>query len=127
MKVIINSFIPFSGFGYINLFGRIFTRNSKLKLSAQTENHEGIHTLQGKYLLWILFYLLYFIEWVIKIIPSMFCDRGKYSILRYAYRSISFEQQAFYNQDNLDYLRKANPYEWVKYIFKMYEDNRRYS
>ena len=121
MKVIYNSIIPFSGYAYINLFGCIFTRKKTLKLSEKVINHESIHSLQGKYLLWIFFYLIYFIEWIVKIPISLFykTKRGK---LNYAYRSISFEQVAYYNENNLDYLRTANPYEWIKYVFKMYKE-----
>lgn len=121
MKVIVNKFIPFQGYAYINLFGILFTRKKDLNLSDETINHESIHSLQGKYLLWIIFYLLYFIEWLFKIPVAFFYNPSKYGTLKYAYRSISFEQQAYYNQDNLDYLKTANPYEWIKYIFKMYK------
>ena len=124
MKIIVNNIIPFSGYSYINLFGILFTRRKNLNLSDVTLNHEEIHTLQGKYLLWIFFYILYFCEWIFKIIPSVFCNRGKYSIIKYAYKSISFEQMAYYNENNLNYLKNANPYEWFKYIFKMYENNK---
>ena len=122
MKVIKNNFIPCGYAKYINLFGVIFTKSNNLVLKPFEENHESIHTLQMKYLLYILFYILYGIEWIIKIIPSILLDRGRFGILQYAYRSISFEQQAYYNQNNLDYLRIANPYEWIKYIFKMYKE-----
>lgn len=121
MKVIVNNIIPFKGYSYINLFGLCFTRKKDLQLSDVAINHEEIHTLQGKYLLWIFFYLIYFIEWGIKIIPSIFCKRGRFSIIKYAYRSISFEQVAYYNETNLNYLKTAKPYEWIKYIFKMYK------
>ena len=121
MKVIKNNIIPFGYAKYINLFGFIFTKSDNLILSPETENHESIHILQMKYLLYILFYIFYGIEWVIKIIPSILSDRGRFGILQYAYRSVSFEQQAYYNQYNLNYLKTANPYEWVKYIFRMYK------
>ena len=119
MKVIKNNFIPWGYAKYINLFGVIFTKSNNLVLTQQEETHEGTHTLQGKYLLWIFFYLIYFIEWLIKIPISKFCKCGKYGIIRYAYRSISFEQQAYYHQYKDNYLENANPYEWIKYIFKI--------
>ena len=121
MKVIYNNIIPFGYAAYINICGIIFTKRKNLIMSAETKNHELIHTLQGKYLLWIFFYLIYVIEWILKIPISMFCNRGKYGVLRYAYRSVSFEQVAYYNEKNFDYLKTANPYEWIEYIFKMYK------
>ena len=123
MKVIYNSIIPFGYSKYINICGIIFTKSKNLLLTPETENHELIHTLQGKYLLWIFFYLIYGIEWILKIIPALFNSkyRNKYGVFRYAYRSISFEQVAYYNENNLEYLNNADPYEWIKYIFKMYK------
>ena len=122
MKIIVNDYIPFKGYKYINLFGLVFTRSIKnVNFTKEDENHENIHSFQMKWLLYILFYILYITEWICKIPVAVFCDRGKYSIIRYAYRSISVEQVAYYNQDNLNYLETANPYEWVKYIFKMYK------
>lgn len=121
MKIVHNNIIPFGYSKYINIFGIIFTKSKKLELTKQEETHEGTHTLQGKYLLWIFFYLLYFLEWLIKIPIALFCNSGRFGTIRYAYRSISFEQVAYYNQDNEDYLKTANPYEWIKYIFKMYK------
>ena len=121
MKVIVNKIIPFGYAKYINLFGTIFTKSKNLNLSDDIINHESIHSLQGKALLWIGFYLLYFIEWLFKIPVALFSDSGRYGTLRYAYRSISFEQVAYYNEKNPNYLETANPYEWIKYIFKMYK------
>jgi len=121
MKVIYNNIIPFGYAAYINICGIIFTKRKNLIMSEETKNHELIHTLQGKYLLWIFFYLIYVIEWIFKIPVSIFCKRGKYGVLRYAYRSVSFEQVAYYNEKNFDYLKTANPYEWIEYIFKMYK------
>lgn len=121
MKVVKNNIIPWGYAKYINLFGIIFTKSNNLILTKTEETHEGTHTLQGKYLLWIFFYLLYFIEWLFKIPVATFCNYGRYGIIRYAYRSISFEQVAYYHQTDHNYLETANPYEWLKYVFKMYK------
>ena len=121
MKIIYNTIIPFGYAKYINLFGVIFTKSKNLVLKEDVENHENIHTFQMKWLLYIFFYIIYFIEWLVKIPVSIFSNRGRFGILQYAYRSISFEQEAYYNEDNLDYLKTAKPYSWIKYIFKMYK------
>ena len=36
-----------------------------------------------------------------------------------AYRSISFEQEAYDNQNNLNYLKNRKRFNWVKYILKV--------
>ena len=121
MKVVVNDIIPFEGYKYINLFGVIFTRDKDYVLSKKDKTHEGTHTLQMKYLAYVFFYILYYTEWSLKIPVALFCNTGRYGVLRYAYRSISFEQVAYLHQAENNYLETANPYEWIKYVFKMYK------
>lgn len=90
MKVIYNKFIPFKGFAAINLFGVLFVRN-EVCLSERLLNHEKIHTAQMKELGYIGFYLIYLIEWLVRLFMP-----GN------AYRNISFEREA-YNYDAYKY------------------------
>lgn len=46
MKIIHNSFIPFKGFGAINILGFVFSRIPEKNISARTKRHEGTHTYQ---------------------------------------------------------------------------------
>lgn len=80
--VIYNKLIPFEGFKAINLFGIIFARKP---LSSKDLVHEWVHTQQMKELLYIGFYLIYLIEWVVRLFIN-----GKQ-----AYNKISFEQEAY--------------------------------
>lgn len=125
MKIIYNSFIPFPGFAYMNLFGILFGRNEcKMSLTKRTLNHESIHSEQMKEMLYIFFYIWYLIEWIIKIPCSWFYKqpKGRQKIIKVAYRSISFEQEAFYNQYDYEYLSgKRKRYNWLKRVFKMYD------
>lgn len=125
MKIIYNSIIPFPGFAYMNLFGILFGREEcKLNFTKRTLNHESIHTEQMKELLYIFFYIWYIIEWLIKIPFSWFYKKTKngYKISKVAYRSISFEQEAFYNQYDYEYIEnKRKRYNWLKRVFKMYD------
>ena len=118
MKIIYNSIIPFKGYKAINLFGILFARKNA-KIDKKTINHESIHSKQIIECGFIFFYLLYFIEFIIKRIISMFVDNGPYR--NYGYRSISFEQEAYYNEKNTKYLSTRKHYAWTKYIFKMYK------
>ena len=81
--VIYNKLIPFRGFKAINLFGIIFARKP---LMPSDLVHEWVHTQQMKELLYIGFYLIYLIEWVVRLIKH-----GK----KRAYYMISFEQEAY--------------------------------
>lgn len=128
MKIIYNNIIPFKGFKCINLFGVLFARRS-VYIGEKNLNHEGIHTVQilemfvigfvtllpfvvfGLISPWWLFasvgtfYYWYFIEWLVRIFK-----KGN------AYRNISFEREAFDNDDDLTYLATRKRFAWWKYI-----------
>lgn len=106
MKIIKNNWFPFKGMKAINICGIIFTR-SNLKILDQ--NHEKIHTEQMKEMLYLPFYLWYVLEYLIRYIISIFNDSNPY-------RSISLEQEAYNNDDNLCYLQSRKHYNWIKYL-----------
>lgn len=93
MKIVYNRFIPFKGFLAINLFGILFVRGTWRDVTAKVLNHEKIHTAQMRELGYLPFYLLYFFEWLIRLL-----GRGN------AYRNISFEREAYENEADLEYL-----------------------
>lgn len=102
MKIIENSLIPFKGFLAINIFGVIFIREGGV-LNEVVLNHEQIHTAQMKELGYVGFYILYLIEWIIR----LFINKN-------AYKSISFEKEAYENERNLDYLSNRRHYaQWA--------------
>jgi beta-lactamase regulating signal transducer with metallopeptidase domain len=76
------------------------------KRAAKIINHESIHIKQQQELLVLLFYILYFSEWLLKL--------PLYG--RQAYYKISFEREAYDNDDNLDYLSTRKKYAWIKRI-----------
>ena len=93
MKIVYNSVIPFGGFLAINLFGVLFVRGTVRDVTPRLLNHERIHTAQMKELGYILFYILYFLEWLFRLMLG-----GN------AYRNISFEREAYGNDINPGYL-----------------------
>ncbi len=95
MRVIYNNIIPFKGFAAINLFGVLFVRKGVF-VSPRMLNHEAIHTAQMKELGYILFYLLYFAEWLYRLII--------YRDSHTAYRNVSFEKEAYAHQWDFQYL-----------------------
>ena len=83
MKIVRNHLIPFKGFIAINLFGVLFARHEAY-ISETVLNHKEIHTAQMKELGYVLFYVIYLIEWLIRLfLPGN------------AYRNISFEREAY--------------------------------
>lgn len=127
LKIICSKIIPLKGFSSMNVFGVIFRRYELcgIELSKRSINHEGIHTCQSedfipnkknnnfiRILDYLIFYILYIIEWIFKIICNIF-----YWKIR-AYKSLSFEQEAYTNELNFDYQETRKRFAWVKYIFK---------
>jgi hypothetical protein len=106
MKIIYNKIIPFKGFSAINLFGIVFARKEFGTLHWATLNHELIHTKQMKELGYILFYLWYIVEWLVKL-----CFYGKRS-----YYNISFEREAYAGMYYAGYLSIRKKYSFLKYI-----------
>ena len=104
MKIIRNNYIPFKGFRAINIFGILFVRGNA-RISERTLRHEAIHTAQMKEMLYIFFYLWYVVEWIIRLFM-----KGN------AYRNISFEREAYSNEDDVIYLESRKRFAWIKYI-----------
>ena len=55
-----------------------------------------------------MFYILYVLEWLVKL-----CFYGTK-----AYKNISFEREANAGEDDETYLENSEYFEWVKYILK---------
>lgn len=126
MKIIYNRFIPFKGYLAINIFGVLFVRHQyKETLSKSTRyttevfNHESIHTEQMKdfakflpecvqtYVGGVLFYLVYVIEWLLKMM--------RYGTIYDGYRNISFEKEAYDHEKDLMYLQNRKVFgQWRK-------------
>lgn len=98
--------MPFKGFTAINLMGVLFVRPGVF-LSSRLMRHERIHTAQMREMLFLPFYVLYLLEWLMRLL-----GRGN------AYRNISFEREAYDNEHDPDYLDTRRHYAWLKYIFK---------
>lgn len=98
MRVVRQGFIPFGGFGAINLFGVLFVRR-EMRLTPVVMNHEEIHTAQMRELGYLFFYLAYVAEWLVRLVTNRF------DAMR-AYRAISFEREAYARQEDLRYLER---------------------
>ena len=137
MRVYFTKNFPFGKFIAISLFGRIYykdrTGNRRGYMVLRPERympmveHERTHWMQQKETLIIPFFIIYIIDWVVK----LFTEKGK------AYRNVCFEREAYANEDShdnydvvehekyLDFIpKKENGYlvnrkwfAWVRYIF----------
>lgn len=129
-KVIFNDVIPFSGFIAMTVWPFIFVRNQAAsRYNVVANNHEHIHAEQQKEMLLVgvvlaavgyifvglwaflfvpIFFLWYGFEWLCRLVQ--YRDGNK------AYRSISFEREAYANEKDLAYLGSRKSYAWTKYL-----------
>ena len=108
MKVIENKYLPLPGFKAMNLFGLFLFVRKGAKMSSEDMNHEEIHSAQWRELWYIGFLLWYGIEYIVRL-----CQ---YADTRSAYKNISFEREAYANDDNLTYLETRRRFAFVKYL-----------
>ena len=130
MKVIYNRFIPFKGSYAITIIKWIFVREEYKRLDGsriynKMINHESIHEQQildftpetfpnwPRYTIGsVCFYLLFELEWLFKLIPCLIKKKN-------TYRSLCAEQEAYKNEDNLNYLENRPKLSWLKKIFTL--------
>lgn len=88
----------------ITIFPFIISRE---EMDENTLNHETIHIHQQRELLVIPFYILY----------AYYYFKGlvKYKDKHNAYFMIPFEQEAYQNDHNLDYLKTRKRFAWRRY------------
>lgn len=130
MKIIYNDWFPFGSYKLMNLFGIIL---AKSELTEEDKNHEKIHTVQmldcfillapillililfGASWWWMLlspcaFYIWYLLEYLI---IRIFNIRDKQNN---CYHEISLEEEAYENDDNLEYINSRKHFAWFKYL-----------
>lgn len=102
-----NRYIPFRPYYAINIFGVVLARREYRPLSPTDLNHEHIHTMQQRELLWLPFYIIYILEWLYGLIRLRSASR--------AYHNISFEREAYRHQADLAYRHHRRLYaQWRK-------------
>ncbi len=108
MRIVVNKYLIGRHFVGLALWPFIVVKDSFLKDDETFINHEKIHIRQQAELLVLPFYILYFAEYIIRVL--------QYRNSQQAYRNISFEREAYYNEDDLDYLKKRRPWSFIKYL-----------
>lgn len=131
MKIIKNKFIPFGSYKTINLLGLVFTKSD---LSDEDKNHEKIHSVQilecaiFMFILILIIGLLFNIgaRWLLLSPLAFYAWYGiEYLLIRVlnikdkqtnCYHDVSFEEEAYNNDDNLEYLKSRKWFSWLEYI-----------
>jgi len=106
--ILYSKYLVPNGYSGITVFPFVFLKNAALKEDIILVNHEKIHLRQQLDLLILPFFLIYGIEFLIRLIQLK-----KWNL---AYRNISFEREAFANEINLDYLKTRRFWHFLKYL-----------
>ena len=128
--VIYNKIIPFKGYDAITIFPFIFAQEKPL--GSVVLNHEKIHLCQQLEVLVasLLVALVVIIAfglsfwWLLTAIPVYYLFYGVEYGVRYliyrnhkeAYMNISFEQEAYLSDGDIDYLSSRELFAWVAYL-----------
>jgi hypothetical protein len=95
-------------FSAVTIYPFIFIKHSHYKNDYTLINHEYIHFIQQKELLWFVFFVWYSIEYFVRIIQY----RNRYL----AYKNISFEREAYLHENDLEYLKTRKYFSFYKYL-----------
>ncbi|QAA81776.1 hypothetical protein EI546_08605 [Aequorivita sp. H23M31] len=95
-------------FDGISIWPFVILRHQSLVNDAVFLNHERIHLKQQLELFIIFFYLWYSVEFLFRWIYY----RDRYQ----AYKNISFEREAYFNECNIHYLKSRSIWSFLNYL-----------
>jgi hypothetical protein len=79
-----------------------------LSASSSTLNHERIHARQQLEMLWLLFFIWYGLEFAVRLV--------QYQNRHMAYHALSFEKEAYANDENPEYLKSRKIFAWKAFL-----------
>jgi len=106
--ILFSKYLVPKGYTGITIFPFVFLKHRDLKNDIILVNHEKIHLRQQIELLILPFYIVYLIEFLLRLVQY----RSWYK----AYRNISFEREAYRNENDLNYLKSRSFWEFMKYL-----------
>jgi hypothetical protein len=109
MFLIVTKYLIPKGYRGLTIFPFVLLKSKKDKENGVVINHERIHLRQQLELLILPFYFWYVLEFLLRLI--------QYKNTNLAYRNISFEREAYKNENNLNYLNKRPFWSW-RYFLK---------
>ena len=107
MLLVFKYLVP-KGYTAITIYPFIVLKHKRQKDDMILINHEKIHLRQQLELLVIGFYLWYFIEFLLRLI--------KFKNWYRAYLNISFEREAYKNENDLNYLKSRSFWSFFKEV-----------
>lgn len=106
--IFISKYLVPRGYLGIALYPFVFLRFKELKQNNALINHEKIHLRQQLELLILPFYVLYCVEFLVRL--------TQFKNFKLAYKNISFEREAYINENNLEYLKSRLFFSFIKYL-----------
>ncbi|MCX7552031.1 hypothetical protein OS191_14400 [Xanthomarina sp. F2636L] len=106
--IVISKFLVPKHYLGLSVWPFIFLKHKALKQDEILINHERIHIRQQIELLILPFYILYILEFLWRFY--------QYRSWHLAYRNISFEQESYTNEKDLNYLRSRSFWNFVNYF-----------
>ncbi len=106
--ILVNRFLLRKKFSGMAIWPFILVRHPALRENIVFINHERIHLRQQVELLVVFFYLWYSVEFLIR--WAMLKNRFL------AYRAISFEREAYAEENNISYLKQRPFWRFLHYL-----------
>jgi len=106
--ILLCKYIIPNGYSSITLYPFVFLKDIKQKENVVLLNHERIHITQQRELLVLFFYIWYGVEFLIRLLIHK-----NWNI---AYRNISFEREAYFEELNLKYIKKRPRWAFLRYL-----------
>ena len=106
--ILISKYLVPKGYLGITLFPFVLLKTVELKKNMILVNHEKIHLKQQLELLVFPFYIIYVMEFLLRLM--------QYKNWHLAYRHISFEREAYLNENDLSYLKSRSFFGFIKYF-----------
>ncbi len=110
MFIIVTKYLIPKGYYALTVYPFVILSNASLKENKVLLNHEKIHLKQQLELLVFPFFVWYLIEYLVRL--------AKFKNHSTAYRNISFEREAYFNEKNLKYNEKRKSFGFLCYIVK---------
>lgn len=107
MKIIMCKRFPPKGYDAMMLVWWLLVKEG-YQITPRLLLHEEIHSRQQKEMLVVFFFLWYGVEFIFRLAQYRNWDK--------AYRNISFEREAYANQNNAGYLSERKRFAWIHYL-----------
>nr|WP_291132929.1 hypothetical protein [Flavobacterium sp. UBA7682] len=108
MIIIVSKYLIPKGFRGLTVFPFVVFKYRESTSDLTLMNHEKIHLRQQLELLVLPFFIWYGLEFLIRL--SLLKNR------HLAYRSISFEKEAYQNENNIIYLSERKLFSFLKFL-----------